>query len=124
MTNNSPATVKRLPEPCGQASRRLFLREIRELVASSHRPRLIVDLSAVRQISPECIDLLLECVGHAERGDGELFVAGASPQTSVIMELTRAASVINMFPSVLEAANGQPRDLDSGERGHSSSRAA
>lgn len=125
MTNNSLATVKRLPEPCGHASRRLFLREIREFVASSHRPRLIVDLSAVGQISPECVDLLLECAGHAERGDGEVSVAGASPQTGVILELTRAASVLNMFPSVLEAANGrQLHNFEFGKRGHSRSRAA
>ena len=105
MTKPPPMTVKRLPEPCDKASRRFFLREIKGFVDNSHRPRLIVDLSAVEQISPESIDLLLECVGHAERGDGEVSVAGASPQTGVILEITQAASVLNMFPSVLEAAN-------------------
>jgi len=125
MTKTPPMTVKRLPEPHDKASRRLFLREIKGFVDNSHRPRLIVDLSAVEQISPESIDLLLECVGHAERGDGEVSVAGAPPKTSVILEITQAASVLNMFPSILEAANGrQLRDFESWKPGYPGDRAA
>jgi len=125
MTKTPPTTVVRLPEPCDHASRRFFLREIKKFVDSSYRPRLIVDLSAVEQIGPESIDLLLECVGHAERGDGELAVAGASPKTDLILELTRAACVLNMFPSVLEAANGrQLNNFESGKQGYSRSLAA
>jgi anti-anti-sigma regulatory factor len=125
MTNTPPMTVKRLPEPCDNASCRLFLRDIKGFVDNSHRPRLIVDLSAVEQISPESIDLLLECVGHVEHGDGEVSVAGASPKTSVILEITQAASVLNTFPSVLEAANGcQLRDFESWKPGYPGDRAA
>jgi anti-anti-sigma regulatory factor len=125
MTKTPPTTVVRLPEPCDHASRRFFLREIKKFVDSSYRPRLIVDLSAVEQIGPESIDLLLECVGHAERGDGELAVAGASPKTDLILELTQAACVLNMFPSVLEAANGrQLNNFESGKQGYSRSLAA
>jgi len=125
MTKIPPITVKRLPDPCDQASRRFFLRDVKRFVDSSHRPRLIVDLSAVEQISPESVDLLLECVGHAERGDGEVSVAGASPQTGVILELTQAASVLNMFPSVLEASNGRPfQDFESWKQSYARQRAA
>lgn len=125
MTKSPPTSVMRLPEPCDHASRKFFLREIKKFVDSSYRPRLIVDLSAVEQIDPESINLLLECVGHAERGDGELSVAGASPETDLILELTQAASVLNMFPSVLEAANGrQLNDFESGKQGYSRSLAA
>jgi anti-anti-sigma factor len=114
MTKPSPMIVKRLPEPRDKVARRLFLREIKRFVVNSHRPRLIVDLSAVEQIGSESIKLLLECVRHTARGDGEVSVAGASPQTGVILEITRVASVLNMFPSVLEAANGrQLRDFAS-----------
>ncbi len=118
-------TVKRLPDPHDKVSRRLFLREIKGFVDNSHRPRLIVDLSAVEQISPESIDLLLECVGHAERGDGEVSVAGASPKTSVMLEITQVSSLLNMFPSILEAANGrQLRDFESWKPGYPGDRAA
>jgi len=125
MTTTAPVTVKRLPESCDHASRRFFLREIKEFVDTSHRARLIVDLSAVEQISSQSIDLLLECVGHVESGDGEVSVAGASPQTAVILELTQAASVLNMFPSVLEATNEyQLNDFDSRKQGYPRHRAA
>ena len=64
MTKTSAMIVKRLPSPRDQVARRLFLREIKRFVVNSYRPRLIVDLSAVEQISPESVDLLLECLRH------------------------------------------------------------
>jgi anti-anti-sigma regulatory factor len=114
MTKTSALVIRRLPSPRDPAARRLFLREIKRFVVDSHRPRLIVDLSGVEQISQESVDLLLECVRHTERGDGEVSVAAASPQTDVILEITQAASVLNIFSSVLEAVNGRHlRDFES-----------
>jgi anti-anti-sigma regulatory factor len=114
MTKPSAMIIKRLPSPRDQVARRSFLREIKRFVVNSHRPRLIVDLSAVEQISPESVDLLLECVRHTERGDGEVSIAAASPQTDVILEITQAASVLNIFSSVLEAVDGRRlRDFES-----------
>jgi anti-anti-sigma regulatory factor len=104
----SPVTVKLLPDLSDPATYRSFLREVKEFVDGSRQPRLILDLSGVEQIRPESIDLLLECVDHVERNDGEVSVAGMSDKTAVILELTQATSVLNVFPSVLEAANGSP----------------
>ncbi len=106
----SPVTVMQLPDLSDPIAHRSFLREVKKFMDSSRQPRLIVDLSTVGQIAPESIDLLLECVDQAERSDGEVSVAGASRETEVILELTQATSVLNIFPSVLEAANGsQPQ---------------
>jgi len=106
----SPVTVMQLPDLSDPSAHRSFLREVKKFMDSSRQPRLIVDLSTVGQIGPESIDLLLECVDQAERSDGEVSVAGASRETEVILELTQAASVLNIFPSVPEAANGsQPQ---------------
>ena len=106
----SPVTVMQLPDLSDPSAHRSFLREVKKFMDSSRQPRLIVDLSTVGQIGPESIDLLLECVDQAERSDGEVSVAGASRETEVILELTQATSVLNIFPSVLEAANGsQPQ---------------
>lgn len=117
MTNAVSITVKRFPEPCDKAAGKFFLREIREFVARSHRPRLIVDLSEVNQISPEGIDLLLKCVGYTESNDGELSVVGASPRTAVMLELTQADSVLNIFNSVVEATDGREfNEFDSEEQ--------
>jgi anti-anti-sigma regulatory factor len=107
MTSSS-VTVKRLPDSSDPTAHRTFLREVKEFVDSSRQPRLIVDLSAVGQIKPESIDLLLECVDCAERSDGEVSLTGVSEENAVILELTQATSVLNVFPSILEAANGNP----------------
>jgi anti-anti-sigma regulatory factor len=106
---STPITV-RLPEPSDATSQKRFLRQVGEFVKRSSRPRLIVDLSGVEQIRPDCVDLLLECVDHTERGDGEVFVAGASVRTAVILELTQAASVLRMVSSVQEVADGDQGD--------------
>jgi anti-anti-sigma regulatory factor len=106
-------TVKRMPEPGDRRSRRSFLQEVREFVKGSHRPRLIIDLSRVEPLSPEAIDLLLECVDHAGRVDGEVSVAGASAQAAAVLELTQMTSVLDMFPSVSEATQGcQAHDFE------------
>jgi anti-anti-sigma regulatory factor len=106
----APISVRRLPETNDPASHRSFLREIRAFMDNAREPRLIVDLSAVQQIPLESIDLLLECVEQAERSDGQVSVTGLSDETAVMLELTQATSVLNVFPSVLEAANGcQPQ---------------
>jgi anti-anti-sigma regulatory factor len=112
---SAPVAVKRLPDASDQASQKRFLRDIKEFVRRSTRPRLILDLSSVEQIKPESVDLLLECVDHAERGDGEVFIAGASARTTVILELTQAASVVRMVSSVREATDEyQPDDFATG----------
>ena len=117
MSNAVLITVKRFPQPCDKAAGKLFLREIREFVDSAHRPRLIVDLSEINQISPEAIDLLLKCVGYTDSNDGEFSVAGASPRTAVMLELTQADSVLNIFNSVVEATDGRElNEFDSEEQ--------
>jgi anti-anti-sigma regulatory factor len=107
MTDPS-VTVKRLPDLNDPIAHRTFLREVKEFLENSRQPRLVVDLSTVGQIKPEYIDLLLECVDHAERSDGEVLLAGVSKENAVILELTQAMSVLKVFPSILEAANGRP----------------
>jgi anti-anti-sigma regulatory factor len=104
----SPVTVMLLPDFSDPAAYRGFLREVKAFVDGTRQPRLILDLSAVEQIKPETIELLLECVDQVERSDGEVSVAGVSDKTAVILELTQATSVLSVFPSILEAANGSP----------------
>lgn len=112
MSNVVPITVKRFPEPYDKAAGKCFLREIREFVTSAHRPRLIVDLAEVNQISPEAIDLLLKCVGYTESNDGEFSVVGASPRTAVMLELTQADTVLHIFDPVVEARDEHEFDAE------------
>jgi anti-anti-sigma regulatory factor len=103
MNNKGPIIVRHLPERQSKLHRGLFLDEIKDLVGKSHRPRLIVDLSTCRQIKPETIDLLLECVEEVEHADGRVSVAVPNDETAVILELTQLTSVLDTFPTVFEA---------------------
>lgn len=104
MTAKEPVIVKQLPEVRSRLRRKSFLAEIKELADHSYRPRLIVDMSNTQEIDPDSIDLLLECVAEMEHADGRVALAAASPQAEVILELTRLTSVVDVFPSISEAA--------------------
>jgi anti-anti-sigma regulatory factor len=107
MKSKEPRIVKPLPESLTGWRRRTFLSEVKHLADHSFRPRLIVDMTAVREIEPDSIDLLLECVEQMEHADGRVSVAGPSPEATVIFELTRLTSVLDVFPSVSEAMSGE-----------------
>ncbi|PYX37595.1 MAG: hypothetical protein DMG81_13775 [Acidobacteria bacterium] len=107
MMSKGPTVVRDFPRSHGLASRKSFLTEIQRLTRESYRPQIVVDLSKSRNLSPEAIDLLLDCVEHVERADGRVIVAAGSPETAVILELTRVTSVVDMFSSVSEAIGGE-----------------
>jgi anti-anti-sigma factor len=100
-----PATKMHLPKSSDGTSHRSFLRDIKKLMQGSRQPRLVFDLSEVKQINPQSIDLLLQCVDQAERSDGEVSVVGVTPETAVILELTQAATVLNVSSLASEAAD-------------------
>jgi len=103
MNIKGPIIVRHLPERQSKLHRGLFLDEIKDLVGKSHRPRLIIDLTACPQIKAETIDLLLECVEEVEHADGRVSVAVPNAETAVILELTQLTSVLDTFPTVFEA---------------------
>lgn len=103
MTSKEPVVVKQLPE-CGNRLRhRSFLSEVRSLADRAYRPRLVLDMSTAKRIETESIDLLVDCVEEIQQADGRVALAGPSPETAVILELTRLTSVLDVFPSVSEA---------------------
>jgi anti-sigma B factor antagonist len=102
-----PLLVKQLPQCSGSARRNSFLSEIQTLAEKTYRPRLVLDLSASSRIEPDAIDLLLECVEQVERADGRVSVAVDSPETAVILELTRLDTVLDVFSSVSDAVGGE-----------------
>jgi anti-anti-sigma regulatory factor len=117
MIQNGPVVVKQLPESSERHRRKQFLAEVKQLARQSYRAQLIIDLPANKKICTETLELLLSCVEHVERSEGRVSVAGASPEAAVIMELTQLTSVINVFPSVSDAAGiDKPYQLDSLDR--------
>jgi len=109
MKSKEPTIVKQLPPSASGWRRNSFLSEVKDLADHSFRPRLVVDMSAIREIEPDSIDLLLECVEQMEHADGRVSLAAPSPEATVIFELTRLTSVLDVFPSVSEAISDEIR---------------
>lgn len=103
MISNEMVVVKQLPDGGAKRQRREFLAEIKQLARESYRPQLIVDLPS-HKLTSETLDLLLSCAEQIEKSEGRVSVAGASSEAAVILELTQLTSVVNVFPSVSEAA--------------------
>ena len=106
MTSRGPVVIKEFPQSRNFARRKSFLAEVRNLARRTYRPQLVLDISESAEMAPDAIELLLECVEQVERADGRVSVVAGSPQTAVILELTRLASVLDIFSSVSEAVNG------------------
>jgi len=94
----------KLPERVDGRLARTFARELnRELM--NDRPRIVVDLSQVKQIDSDALDTLLECMVEVANRDGAVKLGGVSPEAATILELTRMDRVFEMFPTVAEAAS-------------------
>jgi anti-anti-sigma regulatory factor len=106
MTSKGSVVVKQFPQSRNFARRKSFLADVRDLARRTYRPQLVLEISESAEMAPDAIELLLECVEQVERADGRVSVVAGSPQTAVILELTRLTSVLDIFSSVSEAVNG------------------
>jgi anti-anti-sigma factor len=103
MKTSRPVIIKRVPESLTLKQARAFLKEVRPLLEND-RPQLIFDLSSVRRIDDAGVDMLLYCLKEAARRDGALKLASLSPQSQVVLDLTRAGRLFEIFTSSVEAA--------------------
>ena len=93
-----------LPERVNGNLARTFACDLeRELM--NDRPRIVVDLSQVKQIDSEALDTLLDCMVAVANRDGIVRLGGISPEAATVLELTRMDRVFEMFPAVAEAAS-------------------
>lgn len=54
-------------------------------------------MSQVRHIDAAGIDVLLQCMREAVKRDGDLKLAGLSPQSAVVLELTRTGRLFEIY---------------------------
>jgi anti-sigma B factor antagonist len=104
METSRPVIVKRVPENLNLKQARAFLEEVRPLLEHD-RPQIVFDLSLVRRIDAAGVDMLLHCMKEASRRDGDLKLASLSPQAQVVLDLTRASRLFEIFASSAEAAH-------------------
>jgi anti-sigma B factor antagonist len=96
--------VVKLPEHVAAKEARTFMRALQPELRRD-RPRVVVDMSAVKDIDTAALDMLLECMTQVARRDGAMKLAGISPEAAIVLELTRIDQIFEMFPTVSEAAS-------------------
>jgi anti-anti-sigma factor len=95
--------VKRVPENLNLKQARIFLEEVRPLLEHD-RPQLVFDLTLVRRIDAAGVDMLLYCMKEAVRRDGDLKLASLSSEAQIMLDITRAGRLFEVFGSSAEAA--------------------
>jgi anti-sigma B factor antagonist len=92
----------RLPESLDMKQARAFLEEVRPLLEQD-RPQVVFDLSEVLRIDAAGVEMLLDCMKLATRRDGDLKLASLSPQAQIVLDLTRASRLFEIYASSAEA---------------------
>ncbi len=95
-TSSRPVVVKRAPEKMNLRQSRVFFREVAPLL-NTDRPQLVLDMAQVREMDAAGVDVLLRCMREAIRRDGDVKLAGLSPQAAVVLELTRTGRLFEIY---------------------------
>lgn len=88
--------MKRMPERMNLKQARSFLKEVQPFL-NSDRPQVVFDMSRVRHIDAAGVDVLLQCMRHAVKRDGDLKLAALSPQAAIVLELTRTGRLFEIY---------------------------
>ncbi|HLY39762.1 MAG TPA: STAS domain-containing protein [Terracidiphilus sp.] len=99
---NRIVTVKKLPRELNVAQSRVFLRELETLIHAD-RPCLVLDCSSVGQMSKAGMCLLLTCLEEAMKRNGDVRLAGLTPESKVTMIASGVSHLFRMFDSNNEA---------------------
>jgi anti-sigma B factor antagonist len=88
--------VKRMPERMNLKQARKFQTEVQPFL-NSDRPQIVFDMSGVKQIDAAGVDILLRCMRDAVKRDGDLKLAAPSQEAAVVLELTRAGRLFEIY---------------------------
>ena len=102
MYSKGPVVVMELPEQLSHAHIRSLLRELQPFLESD-RPRLVLQCSQVRHMDSAGVEMLLDCMQEAMKGDGDLKLAAVSPAAGAILELMRVDRLFEIFDTEREA---------------------
>jgi anti-sigma B factor antagonist len=91
------AIVVKLPETFTAAGARRLKSELRNKI-SNGIPRVVIDLSRVKNIDLSGLEALLNCMDEIARRDGALQLGEVSPEAATILELTRMDRLFHKFP--------------------------
>jgi anti-anti-sigma factor len=102
MDNPRAVVLKHLPEKVNAKHARDFVREMHP-VLTSDRPQIVFDMSKVRHLDAAGVDMLLHCMAEVMKRDGDLKLAALSPQSAVVLEMTRTDRLFEIYQSASDA---------------------
>jgi anti-sigma B factor antagonist len=89
---------------CGPECARLE-HEVDSLIAE-RETRVILDMAGVTHADSAAIGSLVRCLSKVKRAGGALRIAAAQPMINHSLKLTKVDQLIEMFPTVDQAAQG------------------
>jgi anti-sigma B factor antagonist len=116
-TNSRPVVVKRMPERLNARTSREFLQDVQPFLITD-RPQLVFDMSQVKQLDAAGVEMLLRCMSEAHKRDGDLKLAGISPDAAVVLELTRAERLFEIYETSTDAVRSFSGFLPNAMRQH------
>lgn len=91
------AIIVNLPETFNAAGARRLKIELKKKL-NHGTPRVVIDLSRVKNIDLRGLDALLNCMDEIARRDGALQLGELSPEAAAVLELTRMDKIFQKFP--------------------------
>jgi len=98
----STVTVKRLPDTVSREQADILLRELTPRF-NVNRPCLVIDCSNLRRLDANALHLLLCCLEEAMKRNGDVRLAGVSPEARAILKSTGVDRLFTLFDSSTDA---------------------
>jgi anti-sigma B factor antagonist len=103
---------------CGPECARLE-QEVDGMIAQ-RETRVIFDMTGVTHADSSAIGAIVRCLTKLKRAGGSLRIAAAQPMIDYSLKLTKVDKVIEMFPTVDQAAQGFSAPAPEGGSSHPS----
>jgi anti-anti-sigma factor len=82
-----------------------LVQEVDEMIAAKET-RVILDMTGVTYADSAAIGAIVKCLTRLKHAGGALRIAGAQTMISHSLKLTKVDTLIEMFPTVDQAAHG------------------
>ena len=79
--------------------------EVDKMIAASET-RVIFDMAGVTHMDSAAIGTIVKCLTKLKRAGGKLRIATAQPMIQYSLKMTKLDTLIELFPTVDEAAEG------------------
>ena len=94
--------VRQLPESLTRKPVTAFFQDIVGLL-KTNRPYVVFDFSEVTEIDAAGVEMLLQCVEEAMKGNGDVKLASVPPGPAAVLELTGVDRLFEIFDSTADA---------------------